>query len=56
MVLVVKNLPANTGRCKRCRFDPWIGKVPWRRAWHKSNGWYLYKKGREHPERRGHVK
>ena len=19
-------------RCKRCRFDPWVGKVPWRRA------------------------
>ena len=20
-------------RCKRCRFDPWIRKIPWRRAW-----------------------
>ena len=20
-------------RCKRCRFDPWIGKIPWRRKW-----------------------
>ena len=20
-------------RCKRQRFDPWIGKIPWRRAW-----------------------
>jgi len=20
-------------RCKRCRLDPWVGKVPWRRAW-----------------------
>ena len=20
-------------RHKRCRFDPWVGKVPWRRAW-----------------------
>ena len=19
-------------RCKRCRFDPWVGKIPWRRA------------------------
>ena len=17
-------------RCKRCRFDPWVGKIPWR--------------------------
>ena len=20
-------------RCKRLRFDPWVGKIPWRRAW-----------------------
>ena len=20
-------------RCKRCRFHPWVGKIPWRRAW-----------------------
>ena len=20
-------------RCKKCRFDPWVGKIPWRRAW-----------------------
>ena len=19
--------------CKRCRFDPWVGKIPWRRVW-----------------------
>ena len=19
-------------RCKKCRFDPWAGKIPWRRA------------------------
>ena len=19
--------------CKRCGFDPWVGKIPWRRAW-----------------------
>ena len=24
---VVKNLSA------RCGFDPWVGKIPWRRAW-----------------------
>ena len=33
MVLVVKNLPANAGNIKRCRFNPWFRKVPWRRAW-----------------------
>ena len=27
---VVKNLPA---KCRRCGFDPWIGKIPWRREW-----------------------
>ena len=20
-------------RQKRCRFDPWVGKIPWRRSW-----------------------
>ena len=20
-------------RCKRPGFDPWVGKIPWRRAW-----------------------
>ena len=20
-------------RHKRCRFDPWVGKIPWRRKW-----------------------
>ena len=32
MALVVRNLPANTGD-RRHRFDPWVGKVPWRRKW-----------------------
>ena len=21
------------GRCKRCGFDPWVGKIPWSRKW-----------------------
>ena len=33
MALVVKNLLANTGRCKRRGFNPWVGKIPWRKAW-----------------------
>ena len=20
-------------RCKKCRFDLWVGKIPWRRKW-----------------------
>ena len=33
VVLVVKNLPANTGVVKRCGFNPWVRKIPWKRAW-----------------------
>ena len=32
VVLVVKNLPATAGDM-RPRFDPWIRKILWRRAW-----------------------
>ena len=32
MGLVVKNLPANAGDI-RDTFDPWVGKIPWSRAW-----------------------
>ena len=24
-------------RCKRHRFDPWVGKIPWRRAWQPTS-------------------
>ena len=30
---VVKNLPTSAGRCKRPGFNPWVRKIPWRRAW-----------------------
>ena len=36
VVLVVKNLPANAGRHKRLRFDPWVRKIPWGRAWQRT--------------------
>ena len=26
-----KNSPANAGGCKRSEFDPWVGKITWRR-------------------------
>ena len=29
MAQTVKNLP----KCGRPRFDPWVGKIPWRREW-----------------------
>jgi len=30
VALVVKNPPANDGDLL---FDPWVGKIPWRRIW-----------------------
>ena len=33
VALVVKNSPANAGRSKRLRFNPWVQKISWRRAW-----------------------
>ena len=32
VALVVKNPSANVGDM-RCSFDPWVGKIFWRRAW-----------------------
>ena len=28
-----KEYACQSRRCKRHRFDPWVGKIPWRRAW-----------------------
>ena len=28
-----KELACQCKRCKRHGFDPWVGKIPWRRAW-----------------------
>ena len=28
-----KELACQHRRCKRLRFDPWVGKIPWRRKW-----------------------
>ena len=33
VVPVVKNTPANARRRKKRGFDPWAGKIPWRKAW-----------------------
>ena len=29
----VKEPTCQCGRYKRCKFDPWVGKILWRRAW-----------------------
>ena len=33
---VVKNLPANVGD-KRCEFDPWVRKIPFRKKWQPTS-------------------
>ena len=33
VALIINNLPAKAGEHKRHRFNPWVGKIPWRRAW-----------------------
>ena len=33
VALVVKNLPAPCRTRKRRRFNPWVGKISWRKAW-----------------------
>ena len=35
-------------RCKRCSFDPWVGKIPWRRAWQPT---LVYLPGESHRQR-----
>ena len=30
---MVRNLPVNAKRSKRHRFNPRVGKIPWRKAW-----------------------
>ena len=37
MALVVKNPPANARDIRDISgFDPWVGKIPWRRAWQRT--------------------
>ena len=26
---------------RRCRFDPWVGNIPWRRKWQPTQCFYL---------------
>ena len=33
MVLVVKKPPASAGGVRDSGLHPWVGKIPWRRAW-----------------------
>ena len=33
MLIVGKEPACQCGRCKRAGFNPWVGKIPWRRKW-----------------------
>ena len=33
LALVVKNLPANARDIMDTDWIPWVGRIPWRRAW-----------------------
>ena len=52
LVVKVKNPPASAGNVKRCRFDPWVRKIPWRRAWEPTpvflsgESWWTQEPGR----------
>ena len=46
---MVKNSPANAGRGERRGFDPWVRKIPWRRA---SPPTLLFLPGDSHGQRR----
>ena len=32
-MLMVKNPPVMAGNIMRHRFNPWVGRIAWRRAW-----------------------
>ena len=35
-------------RCRRCGFDPWVGKISWRRAWQPTP---VFLSGESHGQR-----
>ena len=49
MVLVVKNPPAGAGDLRQ-QFHPWVGKIPWRRAWQPTP---VFLPGESHSQRIG---
>ena len=39
----VKNSPAKAGDKGDLSFDPWIGKIPWRRKWQPTAVFFAWK-------------
>ena len=35
-------------QCRRCLFDPWVGKIPWRREWQSTP---VFLSGESHGQR-----
>ena len=35
-------------QCRRCRFNPWVGKIPWRRKWQLTS---VFLPGKSHGQR-----
>ena len=48
VVLAVENPPANTGEVRDNQFDPWVRKIPWRRAWQPTP---VFLPGESHEQR-----
>ena len=52
LALVVKNQPASVAcqcsRCKRHGFNPWVGKIHWRRKWQHTP---VFFQGKSHGQR-----
>ena len=44
MAQCVKNPP----ECRRCRFSPWVEKIPWRRTWKPTQ---IFLSGEPHGQR-----
>ena len=43
-----KESACQSRRCKGCGFDPWVGKIPWRRAWQPTS---VFLPGKSHGQR-----
>ena len=41
----------SAGQCRRCGFDPWVKKIPWRREWQPTPIFLPGRSGRSHGQR-----
>ena len=48
MVYLVAQMVKNPSACRTPGFDPWVGKIPWRRAWQPTP---LFLPGESHGQR-----